>query len=68
MDIGKMFYNSDWFQYSSLVKQDLLLVQKRTNAPLKLTAAGFMDVNLNSYSNVSKLLHMDTLEYMNIKS
>ncbi|XP_073997841.1 odorant receptor 67c-like [Rhodnius prolixus] len=52
MDIGKMFYNSDWFQYSSLVKQDLLLVQKRTNAPLKLTAAGFMDVNLNSYSNV----------------
>ncbi|KAK9503052.1 hypothetical protein O3M35_011704 [Rhynocoris fuscipes] len=51
-EIGDQCYNSEWFDNSSIIKHYILIVQKRSNVPLRLSAAGYMDVNLNTYSNV----------------
>ncbi|KAJ8669281.1 hypothetical protein QAD02_000540, partial [Eretmocerus hayati] len=42
-------YNSEWYSIPIKHRKDLLLIMVRSKYPLRLTAGGFIDLNLNTF-------------------
>ncbi|CAH2058493.1 unnamed protein product, partial [Iphiclides podalirius] len=52
LGVSDAVYNSLWYEAGEKVGRDLLLVQIRAQKPCKLTALGFADVNLRSFTKI----------------
>ncbi|KAK9503053.1 hypothetical protein O3M35_011705 [Rhynocoris fuscipes] len=53
-EIGEVIYKTNWYKYPESVKRYILIMQPCAQRPLKLTAAGFIDVELPTFLDVSK--------------
>ncbi|XP_073997828.1 odorant receptor 13a-like isoform X2 [Rhodnius prolixus] len=51
-NLGDELYRSKWTHYSKTVKNYILIMQARCNKPLRMSAGGFMEISLDTYSNV----------------
>nr|WQS23362.1 odorant receptor 8 [Diaphania glauculalis] len=51
-DVSTSVYNSRWYLCDVKIGRDVLLVQKRSQNPCKVTAAGFADVNLKAFMKI----------------
>ncbi|KAE8573104.1 odorant receptor 4-like [Halyomorpha halys] len=52
-EIGDALYNSDWINYSQVMKNYMLIIQIRSRCTMRLSLMGFMDVSRNTFSNIS---------------
>lgn len=54
-DLTESIYSANWPIASPQVKQIMLMFMMRTQKPFKLTAKGYVIMNLNTFSAVSTL-------------
>ncbi|KAK9510918.1 hypothetical protein O3M35_005594 [Rhynocoris fuscipes] len=52
LEIGDQIYESDWIKYSSEMKNFVLMVTGRSLKPKTLSAGGFSDLSMVTFSNV----------------
>ncbi|KAK9503055.1 hypothetical protein O3M35_011706 [Rhynocoris fuscipes] len=53
-EIGNVLYKTNWYKYSEFLKSFILIMQPCAQRPLKLTAAGFIDVELSTFLDICK--------------
>ncbi|KAK9503058.1 hypothetical protein O3M35_011708 [Rhynocoris fuscipes] len=52
--INDSIYNGNWRHYSETIKSYILIIKPCSEKPLKLTAAGFIDIELSTFLDICK--------------